>query len=100
VLQVPLSPIPAQTLAIILGGQNCTIAVYQKGDALYFDLVTDSVTITTTRVCRNKIRLLLSANYLGFVGDFVFVDTQGDTQPQYAQLNTRYVLLYLEAADI
>lgn len=29
-LQVPLQPIPAQQFDIILGGQNCTISIYDK----------------------------------------------------------------------
>jgi len=99
-VQVPLTPVPYQTLSSVLGNQNSQIAVYQKGDSLYFDLALDGTPIITTKICRNRIRLLLASSYEPYVGDFVFVDTQGDTEPQYSGLGSRYVLLYLSADEI
>lgn len=99
-LQIPLSAVPAQTLNVVLGLQKCSISLYQRGEALYCDLFVNGQAVVLTRACRNKIRLLLDAQYHGFLGDLVIVDTQGDTQPTYLGLGARYILLYLSAAEI
>ena len=67
---------------------------------LYLDLLLDGEPIVTTRICSNTTRLLQDAGYLGFVGDFTFVDTQGDDDPQYSGLGARWQLIYLEASDL
>lgn len=98
---VPLAAIANQTLAIVLAGQPCQIALRQNGANMYFDLsVNDDEAIVATRICRNKQLLLLNVQYRGFVGDFLFVDTQGDTQPEYTGLNSRYFLYYVEESDM
>lgn len=35
-----------------------------------------------------------------FIGDFIFQDTQGNSDPTYDGLGSRYLLQYLEAADL
>lgn len=111
---VPLAAVEAQTIQIVLDGQQCAIAVYTKigyelTDAvelenviqiIYFDLQVNGVNITNTQNCLNLARLLLNRQYLDFSGDFVFIDTQGTENPQWEGLGTRWVLVYLEAADV
>lgn len=113
---VPLAAVPSQNFQIVLGGQNCAISLYlQNGydftDStletteanLYFDLTYNGIDVTNCAICLNQKRLLINRQYLGFVGDFMFVDTQGTNDPQYTGLggNTpRYVLLYITPADI
>lgn len=110
---VPLSAVPSQTLQIVLGGQNCSISVYIKTGAdladqtlqtpkqqTYMDLGYNGITVTTTALCLDQEQVLLDRQYLGFVGDFMFVDTQGNDDPVYTGFGTRWVLLYLEAADL
>lgn len=112
--EVPLSVLPFQTLQILLNGQQCAISVYTKTgyeltDAveletviqiIYFDLTVNGVEITNTQNCVNLARLLLNREYLGVVGDFVFIDTQGNEDPQWEGLGIRWVLIYLEANDV
>lgn len=98
-IHVSLSPVPSQTLAITLAGQACQIALRQNGGNMYFDLTAGGSPIVTCRIARNKQRILLDAQYRGFVGDFSFFDSQGDTDPQYTGLDDRYTLYYLEVAD-
>lgn len=102
--QVPLTAVAAQTLSINLGSQACQIAVYTLGlgvDAhLYFDLSVAGVPIVNTRICRNVQLLLSDSRYQPFEGDFMFVDTQGDTDPAYAGLGTRYVFLYILPTEL
>jgi hypothetical protein len=97
---VPLAAVPTQTLSIVLGNQNCEITLQLFGNSLYFSLVADGAPIVATRIARNKIRFLLDAIYKGFAGDFVFVDTQGDTDPQYTGLGTRYLLVYMTESEV
>ena len=100
-LQIPLAAVPSQRLSVpALGGQDSQINVYQRGDSLYFDLFLDGVPIVTTKACRNEVRMLLGAEYYGYVGDFVFLDTQGDAEPQYSGLGTRWFLVYLTADEV
>lgn len=112
--EIPLNPSESQTAQIVLGGQQCAISVYTKTgyeltDAveletviqiIYFDLTVNGVDITNTQNCVNLARLLLNRQYLGVVGDFVFIDTQGNEDPQWEGLGTRWVLVYLDADDI
>lgn len=97
---VPLSPIPAQSLQTILGGQNVQLSVYQKGDAVYIDVALADVAIANTVIARDEARILHDRQYLGFDGDLMFVDTQGSDDPQYAGLGSRWLLIYLAAADL
>ena len=99
-IRIPLAAVPNQTLAIVLASQACEIALRQNGDNMYFDLTVAGNPIVTSRIVRNKQRLLIDARYRGFVGDFIFNDSQGDTQPTYTGLDSRYFLYYLEAADL
>jgi hypothetical protein len=102
--QVPLSSVPSQTLSVVLAGQPCQISVYQRRTGLFFDLLVSGVAIVKCRLCHNLTRLIVQS-YQGFVGDFFFFDTQGDTQPNYTGLGSitdpgRYQLVYLEASDL
>lgn len=98
-LIVPVSASPSQKLSALLGGQNCQINVYQKTTGLYLDLAINNVPIKSGVVCRDRVRLIRHP-YLGFVGDLMFADTQGTSDPAYAGLGTRYLLVYLEASDV
>jgi hypothetical protein len=98
---VPLSPVPSQTLSVVLSGyapgqiiqQNCIINVYQKGIALYLDLYANGQPVITTKVCRDRVALVMQA-YLPFIGDLFFKDMQGQTDPYYTGLGSRYLLCY------
>jgi hypothetical protein len=94
---VPLAAVPSQTLAIVLNGQNCEITLTTLSTGLFFSLTADGTPICLFTVCRNLARLLLDRGYLGFVGDFVFVDTRGVDDPDYTGLGTRWLLVYNDA---
>lgn len=116
---VPLAPNPNQTLQIVLAGQNCSIelrtldgyAVTDNVDFtdsrpyLAFTLDVGGASITRSQNCLNLKRLLINRQYLGFAGDFIFVDTQpnpitGAEDPQYTGLGDRWKLVYLEVSDL
>lgn len=101
-LRIPLQTVPSQTLAVTLARQAAQIALRQNGDSLYFSLSIGTRYFVRTRICRDRQRLLLDVKYKGFIGDFMFVDTQGTEDPQYAGLGgatARYQLVYLEAGE-
>lgn len=96
---VPLQPVAAQVLKIILGGQNCTIGVYYKNGELFFDLNSGGVDIVTCVAMRNT-ALLVCIKYGGFVGNMMILDTQGASDPTYTRLGSRFQLLYLDEVDV
>lgn len=112
-LIVPIAAIESQTLQFTVAGQNCQMSVYTNDgydltdvtlstpqSYLAADFAYNGIQVTNTQNCLNLKRLLVNRQYLGFVGDFMFVDTQGDLDPQFAGLGTRYILVYLEASDL
>jgi hypothetical protein len=102
--QVALTAVPSQTLSVVLAGQACQLAVYQRRTGLFFDCLLNGIAVVTGVLCQNLVRLI-TQSYSGFIGDFYFFDTQGDTAPVYTGFGSptapgRYQLIYLEAADL
>lgn len=91
---IPLQAVPAQTLSVLLAAQNCQISVFQKGSRVYMTLSVNNTLILSTVICRNRVKIVRYA-YLGFIGDLVFIDKQGDADPDYTGFNTRFKLVYL-----
>lgn len=96
---IPTQAVPNQTFSVNLAGQAAQIALRQNGDSIYFDLSVSGAPIVSTRICRDRQRLLLDARYRGFVGDFAFVDTQGTDDPFFTQLGSRYQFYYIGADE-
>jgi hypothetical protein len=96
---IPLQAVPSQTVGVSLDGQACQINVYQLSTGLYVDLYLSNVIVIAGVIAQNINRVVRDA-YLGFAGDLVFIDTQGDSDPDYTGLGGRFVLAYLTPADI
>lgn len=96
---IPTKPIPNQTFNVTVGGQNCTLHIYQKAFGLFMDVSVANELIIGGVICENLNRIVRSA-YLGFIGDFVFIDNQGSSDPVYTGLGSRYSLAYVTPADI
>lgn len=90
---IPITPVAAQSFTIQLNSQNCAISLYQKSTGLFFDLAIDGNPIVTTMICLNLVGLIRES-YLGFNGQLAFVDTQGNSDPDYTGLGSRYQLVY------
>lgn len=97
--QIALQSVPSQQVQIVLGGQTCAISVYVKTQCMFIDLAVNGVQVAYAVQCKNLVSLVPTA-YLGFAGWMIFLDTQGSSDPQYAGLGSRWVLLYLNAADL
>jgi len=96
---IPVQDVPAQTFDILLGGQQCTINIYQKSTGLYLDVSETGVPVVAGVACQNLNRIVRD-EYLGFTGDLIWQDTQGSSDPTSPGLGARYQLYYLEAADV
>jgi hypothetical protein len=96
---VPIIDAYSQTLTITLGGQSCRIDLRTRSTGLYCDLYVNDTLIIGGVACRNLKRIVIDA-YLGFVGDLMFSDTQGDEDPSSPGLGTRFLLFYVEASDL
>lgn len=96
---IPIQPLPNQTMQVQLANQPCTLNIYQLAYGLFIDVVLNDSIIVGGVICENLNRIVRSL-YLGFVGDFVFVDTQGTDDPIYTGLGDRFILVYLEEADL
>lgn len=98
-LIVPLQATPSQIVSVLLAGQDTRIAIYQESFGLFMDLSVAGTPIVTGVICQNLNRIVRDL-YLGFVGDFIFIDNQGATDPVFTGLGARYSLAYLEASDL
>jgi len=97
---IPLNAVPAQQVSITLAGQPCQISVYTMPDGmLRMDVLLNGTVIALGVPCLNNNKIVRAA-YTGFVGDFIFTDTQGSSDPTYDGLGARYQLAYLEASDL
>lgn len=96
---IPIADVSSQTLSVQLGGQSCSISIYLKSTGLFCNLSVANALIIGGVICQNVNRIVRDA-YLGFVGDLVFVDTQGIADPTSPGLGSRYFLVYLDPADI
>lgn len=95
---VPLQAVPNQTTQVVLAGQSCQLNVYQAPTALFIDVYVNDEPIRVGMICQNLNRIVRRL-YLGFVGDFIFVDTQETSDPVYTGLGTRFFLIYLTALE-
>jgi hypothetical protein len=98
-LTVPIQDTPAQILRVTLGGQACQIVLRQRSTGLYCDLSINDLPIITGVVCVNLGRIVRSA-YLGFLGDLLFIDTQGTSDPSSPGLGARYLLQYIQQSEL
>lgn len=100
---IPLQATPSQTVSVALNNQACQINVYTLSDGLtdnlYVDLYVNNTLIIGGVVAWN-LNVIVRNSYLGFIGDLAFYDTQGEEDPSYDGLGSRFVLMYLFPSDL
>lgn len=96
---IQIQAVPNQTIAIPEANQNCRLNIYQKTTGLFMDVLVNNAPIILGVLCEDRNRIVRDA-YLGFIGDFSFFDTQGNTDPIYTGLGGRYRLLYISADEL
>jgi hypothetical protein len=99
-LIVPTKPLASQILAIQLGGQNCSLNIYQTAYGLFMDVNSNGALIIGGVICQNLNRIIRDA-YLGFIGDFAWIDNSGlGGDPVFNGLGSTYSLVYLSPSDL
>lgn len=91
---IPLQQTPSQLIRSVLGGQNFQLLIYQKPQGLFVDVNVDGVDVVTAVIARDTVPIICR-DYIGVQGNILFVDTQGDSDPEYSEFGMRYSLLYL-----
>lgn len=97
-ISIPLLATPAQTFQIVLGNQDCRLALYQRGESLYSDLDVAGVAVWRGTVCLNLVGLK-TYGYLPFRGELFFCDMEGDEDPRAEGLGVRWPLLFLDESE-
>lgn len=96
---VPLQAVPNQAVIVTLEQQLTQINVYQTIGGVFVDIYKDNALVVSGVIAEN-LNPIIRSLYLGYSGDFAFIDQQGDTDPYYTGLGSRYVLAYLTAAEL
>jgi hypothetical protein len=96
---IPLQATPNQAVQVQLGAQAAELRVYQAAYGLFVDVLLNGTLLLAGVVAENLNRIIRS-DYLGFDGDLVFADTQGADDPVYTGLGSRFVLVWVTAADL
>ena len=96
---IPLSQFPAQTLNVVLDEQYCTISLYWRQIRLYLDLFVNSIPICRGAICQNRANILQSRSP-NFNGTLHFFDLDDDRAPEWQNLNSRYILIYVDENEI
>ncbi len=96
---VPINAEANQSFTVQLGGQNCSVNLYQKSTGLFIDLLVDQTVILQTQLCLDRV-YLVRYNYLGFIGNLAFMDQEGTDVPYYTGLGSRFILGYFSPDEL
>lgn len=97
--QIPLLDVPSQTLNVTLSGQYTTLNIWSRTTGMYMDVYVNNALIIASVICQNLNPIVRNA-YLGYLGDFLFFDTQGTSDPRSPGLGSRYLLIYVSPDDL
>lgn len=95
---IPIQPVASQMVKSVLDGQNFQIGIHQKDQGIFVDVNVDGVDIVVSVIARDAVPIVCR-DYAGMDGNLVFIDTQGNSDPIYTGLGTRFALVYLTAAE-
>lgn len=98
-LLIPLSQVPNQATMVSLNDQVTQINIYQKQLWLYVDVYVSNDLIVKGVIAQNK-NLIVRSAYLGFQGDFAFLDTEAEEDPEYTGLGLRWQLCYITPEEL
>lgn len=94
-----MQSVPSQSFQVTLDEQNCTLSVYQKSTGVYIDIYLENTLLLAGIVGQHGNRIIRDA-YYGFLGDLIFWDTQGTSDPSYTGLGSRWILIYLLPSEL
>ena len=90
---IPLSATPAQKTAVTINEQDITVSLHTMLRRLYADVQLNNQHIIRNRICLNNTPLINEA-WRGLNGELYFIDTQGQNNPQWQGLGSRFILVY------
>lgn len=91
---IPLKNIPNQKFAVVLEGQNCILHLFQRKENLYMDLICNHMEIINGAICQVDKNIVVNPTPY-FSGMLFFTDLSGGRRkPNYAELNSRFVLCF------
>lgn len=93
VLEIPLRPLPGQKLFVVLNGQNCYFKVLSRRGHLFCGLTIDEAPVFDGMLCRDRLPLKQS-RIQPLIGNLVFVDMDGEENPAWEGLGTRFRFIY------
>lgn len=93
IFEIPLQPIPSQTISVVLDGQPCVIGLRELGGRQYFSLSVNGTIICENVLIVNNSRIV-NAEYTDFIGEFASIDMAGDEPPNYTGWGTRWLLAF------
>ena len=96
--KIPLQPTPAQSFKVKLAGQNCEMRIYYRFGSTYMDLSVGGVVVVTGAICRDRQNIIQIAQ-TAFVGQLLFVDMLGQSDPLYTGFGERWRLFYKAASE-
>lgn len=92
---VPIIDAPSQKLTVNLGGQNADIALTMRLGNIYADVFSDGREVVSGRLCLNQEPIVREA-FRPFAGELYFEDLQGNEDPVYGGLGSRFLLRWIE----
>ncbi len=96
--EISLQAVPSQSVKAVLENQNFQIFLNQKDQGLFVDVNVGGVDVVLAVLAHDAVPLICR-DYLGIAGNLIFTDTQGNNDPYYDGLGSRYVLVYLTASE-
>lgn len=85
IYEIPIETIPNQFLSTSLDGVTWGITLETRTNGLYISLSKGADLVLSNRVCRNTVPL---------GHGFVFIDIEGNSDPEYTGLGVRYILIW------
>ena len=103
-IEIPLTPYPDQELQIDLGGQACTIRVFERAGFMYMDLTVRRTKILKGALCQPTTPII-PETVRGFSGQFYVIDDAAATagsqeSPDFSGWGTRYKLYWLPDSEL
>ena len=94
ILQIPLSEMPNQLVAVDLEEKHCVLELITRNGKMYANKIAiDDNVMARGIACLNRNNLLSFFNS-GLGGKLYFFDTKGSKPPKYYGLNSRWLLIY------
>ncbi|QCE32927.1 hypothetical protein FAI41_04585 [Acetobacteraceae bacterium] len=90
---IPISALSDQKFTLEIQNQKLQLHLRQRKYGLYCDLWINDVLRLAGRLCLDR-TFLLQDSTRPLQGDFIFIDTQGQEDPDYSALGERFKLYF------